>query len=257
MNEMMVYWGLFIASAVISVGIFVLLFFISAPYGRHVREGWGPSISSKWGWIIMESPAIIIFFVLYALSDVKAELLPIIFLVIWMLHYVQRDLIFPFFLRTNKRMPLLIMTFGLLFQASNTYIQARWIFHFAYVADPNAYAVSWLYDPRFIIGVVLFLGGYIINRHADLVLRNLRKPGEKGYKIPFGGMYKFVSSPNYFGEILIWIGWGLAVWNWAGLLFAFWTIANLLPRARSHHNWYKETFSDYPEERKAIIPFLF
>lgn len=254
MNEIHVYWGLYLASAVIAVSMLVLLFFVSAPYGRHMRKGWGPSISSKWAWIIMESPAIIIFIVLYVISDRRTELVPIVLLVMWMLHYIQRDLIFPFFLRTNKRMPLLILLFGLIFQSSNTYIQARWIFHFS---DPSSYTISWLTDPRFIIGAVLFIFGYVINRHADLVLRALRKPGEKGYKIPFGGMYKYISSPNYLGEIIMWIGWGLAVWNWAGLLFVFWTLANLLPRARSHHIWYKETFPDYPEERKALIPFIY
>jgi hypothetical protein len=28
----------------------------------------------------------------------------------------------------------------------------------------------------------------------------------------------------------------------------------LLPRAISHHKWYKEEFEDYPKERKIIIP---
>ena len=254
MEEIIIYWGILIASAVVALGIFVLLFFISAPYGRHVRKGWGPSINSKWGWIIMESPAVIIFSILFAVSDRKVELVPIIFFILWLLHYVQRDLIFPFFLRTKKRMPLLIMFFGMIFQISNTYLQARWIYHFA---SDSAYSPDWLVDPRFIIGVIIFIVGYIINRHADLVLRSLRKPGENGYKIPFGGMYKLISSPNYFGEILIWVGWGFMVWNLAGLLFAFWTIANLVPRAVSHHKWYKETFEEYPEKRKAIIPYLF
>ncbi len=254
MEELNIYWGLLIASAIVALAMFILLFFISAPYGRHVRRGWGPSINSKWGWIIMESPAVIIFSVLFGISDRKIELVPIVLFVLWLLHYVQRDLIFPFFLRTKKRMPILIMFFGMIFQISNTYLQARWIFHFA---APTAYTPSWLKDPRFIIGVIIFIVGYIINRHSDLVLRELRKPGENGYKIPFGGMYKFVSSPNYLGEILIWIGWASMVWNFAGLLFAFWTIANLVPRARSHHKWYKETFEEYPEKRKAIIPYLF
>ncbi len=253
MEEIVIYRGLLIASAVVALAMFILLFFISAPYGRHIRKGWGPSISSKLGWIIMEIPAVIIFAVIFAMSERK-DLVPIVLLVLWLLHYVQRDLIFPFFLRTNKRMPLLIIFFGMLFQTSNTYLQARWIFHFAAESE---YTSSWLTDPRFIIGVIIFIVGYIINRHADIVLRDLRKPGEKGYKIPFGGLYKFISSPNYFGEILIWIGWGLMVWNWAGLLFVFWTIANLVPRAKSHHNWYKETFEDYPEKRKAIVPYLF
>ena len=254
MEELNIYWGILIASAVVALAMFILLFFISAPYGRHVRRGWGPSINSKWGWIIMESPAVIIFSILFAISDRKIELVPIVLFVLWLLHYVQRDLIFPFFLRTKKRMPILIMFFGMIFQISNTYLQARWIFHFS---TPTAYTPSWLKDPRFIIGVIVFIIGYIINRHSDLVLRELRKPGENGYKIPFGGMYKFVSSPNYLGEILIWIGWALMVWNLAGLLFAFWTVANLVPRARSHHKWYKETFEEYPEKRKAIIPYLF
>ncbi len=266
MDEFIFLNGLMIVSGFIGVAIFVLLFFISAPYGRHVRKGWGPMINSKWGWIIMESPAIIIFVVLFAIGDRRRELVPIIFLFLWLIHYVQRDLIYPFFLRTNKRMPYLILLFGLIFQTSNTYIIARWIFT---LSKTSTYSVSWLNipaivytnawlrDPRFIIGIILFAVGYIINRHSDFVLRKLRKPGEKDYKIPFGGFYKFVSSPNYFGELILWIGFALAIWSWPGFLFAFWTTANLLPRSKSHHQWYKETFPDYPKERKALIPFVF
>jgi len=258
MDEITIYWSILIASAVIALAIFILLLYISAPYGRHIRKGWGPSIQSKWGWIIMESPTVIVVSVLYALSDYKLELVPIVFLVLWLLHYVQRDLIFPFFLRTKKRMPVLIMLFGLIFNFSNSYLQARWIFHFARETGIGPqYNDNWLLSAQFIAGVIIFILGYIINRHSDVILRDLRKPGENGYKIPFGGMYKFISSPNYFGEILIWVGWALMVWNWAGLLFAFWTMANLVPRAISHHKWYKETFEDYPEKRKAIIPYLF
>ena len=32
----------------------------------------------------------------------------------------------------------------------------------------------------------MFLSGMAINIHSDHILRNLRKPGEKGYKIPKG-----------------------------------------------------------------------
>jgi len=40
------------------------------------------------------------------------------------------------------------------------------------------------------------------------------------------------------------------------MVFAFWTIANLLPRARANHAWYKATFPDYPPERKALFPLV-
>ena len=32
----------------------------------------------------------------------------------------------------------------------------------------------------------MFVAGMIINIHSDHILRNLRKPGETGYKIPRG-----------------------------------------------------------------------
>ena len=42
--------------------------------------------------------------------------------------------------------------------------------------------------------------------------------------------------------------------NLAGLIFFFWTLANLLPRALSNHEWLKREFEDYPKNRKAVIP---
>ena len=76
------------------------------------------------------------------------------------------------------------------------------------------------------------------------------------YKIPYGFAYKYVSMPSYLGEILTWVGFAMASWSLAGLSFVLFTIANLLPRALSNHKWYKEEFVNYPEERKAIIPFV-
>ena len=62
----------------------------------------------------------------------------------------------------------------------NGYLQARYLSKFAY------YENSWLSNPIFICGVALFVTGMAINIHSDCTLRNLRKPGEKGYKIPKG-----------------------------------------------------------------------
>lgn len=96
---------------------------------------------------------------------------------------------------------------------------------------------------------------FVINIQSDTILLNLRKPGETEYKIPYGGMYKFVSCPNYMSEMLEWIGFATATWTLAGLTFALWTVANLLPRAIANHKWYKKQFKDYPK-RKAVIPFI-
>jgi hypothetical protein len=34
------------------------------------------------------------------------------------------------------------------------------------------------------------------------------------------------------------------------------TVANLAPRARAHHLWYKRQFADYPSRRKALVPAI-
>jgi len=110
---------------------------------------------------------------------------------------------------------------------------------------------------RICVGIGFFAAGFMIHIWADRNLRHLRDQGEKGYKIPHGGLFELVTNPNYFGEILEWSGWALATWSLAGLGFALFTIANLVPRAYSNRRWYVATFPDYPRDRKSVIPYLF
>lgn len=249
MTELDVFHGLLVGWFIVGVVVFGLLFFIAAPYGRHIRRGWGITIDNKLGWVLMEAPAPIVFAVFAFLGD-SVNAVSLAFLVLWEAHYLHRAFIYPFGLRgPAKRMPLVIMSFGFIFNVMNGYLNGRYIFHFS-----GGYDSSWLVDPRFILGTALFIIGYIINRRADYVLRELRDPGEPGYKISHDRLYRWVSSPNYLGEIIIWTGWALATLSLPGLAFAFWTAANLVPRARAHHAWYHATFPDYPPERKALLP---
>jgi 3-oxo-5-alpha-steroid 4-dehydrogenase 1 len=251
MKELTVFNGLLIGWFVLAIIVFIALFFIVAPYGRHIRKGWGYSVGNKLGWVLMEAPAPLAFAVCFLLGS-SISVVPVVFLILWEMHYVHRAFIYPFGLRgTARRMPVLVMSFGFLFNILNGYLNGRYIFTFS-----GGYGVGWLSDPRFIAGIVLFIIGFGINRQADTVLRGLRKPGDSGYRISDSRLYRWVSCPNYLGEIIIWVGWALATWSLPGLVFAFWTVANLLPRARAHHNWYKETFPDYPPERKALVPGL-
>jgi protein-S-isoprenylcysteine O-methyltransferase Ste14 len=252
MNEQTIYNGLLIASFVIAAIVFVSLFFISAPYGRHARQGWGYTLGNKLGWVLMEAASPIVFLVCFLFGESGKSPVSLVFLALWELHNLHRAFIYPFSLRGSvRRMPIGVIAMGIFFNFLNGYLNGRYIFGFS-----GGYPNSWLTDPRFIIGVLLFLAGYIINRQADLALRGLRKTGESGYKISDHRLYRWVSSPNYLGEITIWAGWALATWSLAGLSFAVWTVANLLPRARTNHAWYRKTFPDYPPERKALIPYV-
>lgn len=230
---------------------FAILWWVSAPYGRFMRDGWGPTLPSRRAWMLMESPSAIGFLAIYVLGRNRLEMVPLVFLAVWQSHYLHRAFVFPIRMKERgKRMPWVIAGMGFFFNCVNAYLNARWI------SDAGRYDTSWLSDPRFVAGVALFAAGYAINQHADAVLLALRPTDSAVYRIPFGGLYRWVSCPNYLGEILEWGGWALATWSWPGLAFAVFTFANLAPRALSTHRWYRETFPDYPPERKALIPFV-
>jgi 3-oxo-5-alpha-steroid 4-dehydrogenase 1 len=250
MNEHLFFNWLLTGWLIIAIAIFILLFFINAPYGRYLRSGWGLKINNKLGWFIMEATSALAMAVFFALGSPQRTLTTIIFLILWEAHYIHRGFIYPFTLRgPSKQMPVLIMTFGMTFNLLNTYLNGRYLFTLS-----GGYANTWLSDPRFIMGSLLFIAGYVINRQSDHILRQLRINGSNGYKIPIGGLYKWISSPNYLGEIIIWCGWALATWSLPGLAFAIWTMANLIPRARANHSWYKLQFADYPTQRKILLP---
>jgi steroid 5-alpha reductase family enzyme len=86
-----------------------------------------------------------------------------------------------------------------------------------------------------ILGLFLFFSGLIINIHSDHVLRNLRKPGEKSYKIPNKGLFHYVTGANYFGEILEWSGFAIASWSPTAAVFALFAALFLGQRSFHHH----------------------
>jgi protein-S-isoprenylcysteine O-methyltransferase Ste14 len=235
---------------VLAVATVVGLRFVTAPYGRHERGGWGPTVPARVGWVVMESPAPLFFIGVYLTGDHRAELVPLVFLTMWQAHYLQRTFVYPFLMRSGARMPVALMAMAIAFNLLNAYINARWVSHL------GRYATDWLADPRFLLGLALFAGGLALNIGSDRTLRRLRAPGESGYRIPHGGAYRWVSCPNYLGEIVEWFGWALATWSAAGLAFAVYTTANLAPRAVANHSWYREQFADYPIGRRALVPYL-
>jgi|TARA_B100000315_G_scaffold258281_1_gene309861 hypothetical protein len=243
---------------VILVGMFalapvvcVLLFCIDAPYGRFARRGWGPGMDNRTAWLLMESPACLLF-AYYLLSVDSLSVTLLILFLMWEVHYVHRAFIYPLTIKGHRRMPVVIMLMAVCFNVVNAYLNGS---HLASHADQ--YTFNWLLSPLFVIGCTLFVIGFTINKISDEMLRRLRQGGDSGYQIPEGFLYQWVSCPNYLGEMIQWIGWAVACWSLAGLLFALWTIANLLPRARAYHAWYQEHFEQFPKTRTAVIPYLY
>ncbi len=245
------YRWLVLLELVLAVPTFVSLRYVTAPYGRHARAGWGPALPARLGWVLMESPAPLFFAAVYACGSRRAEAAPLVLLGLWQLHYVQRAFIYPLRMRAGGApMPVSVVLMAIAFNLLNGWVNARWI------SELGSYPVEWLRDPRFLLGAGTFLAGWALNISSDQALRRLRRPGDTGYRIPRGGAFEWVSCPNYLGEMIEWSGWAIATWSLAGLAFAVYTAANLAPRALSHHAWYRRQFPDYPRERRAIIPFV-
>ncbi len=240
--------GIF-ASALVTI---LVLLKVDAPYGRHKREGWGPKIPTRSGWILMESPASLVFFWFYFQGPNAGSLVCLVLLFMWQLHYVHRAFIYPFQikLKSNSQEPLIVILLGALYCGINGYLNGALVSTYGTHLDQG-----WLQDPRFIFGVFLFAAGYYINKKSDRMLRELRA-SSTDYQIPRGFVFNFVSMPNYFGEILTWCGFALASWSLAGLSFVLFTMANLVPRALANHRWYQAKFEEYPPTRKAIFPWV-
>ena len=237
---------------VFGIVLFPVLLKISAPYGRHIRKGWGPLIPNKLGWLIMELVSLVVF-TLLLISGLGIKL-DIAYLLgaFWIIHYVNRSLIYPFRTHTSrKKMPLAIVTMALAFNLMNGFLNGYFL---GFLSD--GYYDNWIFDIRFLLGIIMFFIGMYINIQSDNILLSLRNSNGNGYSIPQGGLFKYVSCPNFFGEIIEWAGFALMTWNPGSLAFFIWTCINLIPRGLDHHSWYKRTFELYPTKRKAIIPYV-
>lgn len=239
----------------IAIGVHVTMFFVTAPFGRHTSTKWGPMVDNKWGWFIMEMPSLLIMAYFLLQGTYSFDSYVWILFSLWIFHYANRTFIYPLRIKaTDKKMPLFIVVNAILFNFMNAGLNGYFL---AELAETTRYDSNWLSSPNFIIGGALFIVGLVINWKSDTVLIGLRKPGETGYKIPKGFLFDYISSPNLFGEIVEWSGFAIMAWNLPALTFIAWTLANLVPRAKNHHDWYHQKFPDYPKNRKAVFPFLF
>lgn len=250
----------------IAAVVFISLYFVDAGYGRFASKRWGKSINNKLAWFLMEFPIFFAMIVIWLLSPHRFDLVPMVFLLIFEIHYFQRSLIFPWIIKGKKsQMPLAIMFMGISFNLLNAMMQGYWIFFESYKVDYHAFGLSytdtaWLWSPQFIIGIILFFLGFYTNLRSDYIIRHLRKNDEDtNHYLPQGFMFEYVTSANYFGELMEWLGFAILTWSMSGLVFFIWTFANLVPRANALYLQYRQEFGPEMERKKLkrVFPFVY
>ena len=231
---------------IIALIIFPINLIYKAPYGKHSTKKWGKTIDNKTGWVLMEFPALITCPLIYYIV-VEEISLSIGFIFIWITHYFNRTIIYPLKIKTKgKKIPVAIVASAFFFNVINGILNGY------FIATIPFESISFT---CILIGFIIFIIGLYINISSDNTLIKLRT-NQKGYVIPKGGLFNYVSCPNFFGEIIEWLGFAIMTLNLGSISFLIWTICNLIPRSKAHHNWYKENFEKYPSKRKAVIPYL-
>ena len=241
--------------AVTAVIVFIALYFVKAGYGIFRTKQWGLSINNKVAWILMEAPVFFVMLYMWASNGTPTTLPAFLAFLLFELHYFQRSFIFPLMMKGQSQMPVAIMLMGVIFNVINGLVIGTSLF----TLPPSAYndGAAYLTHPTALAGIAIFFSGMGINLHSDHVIRHLRKPGDNRHYLPQKGFYRYVTSANYFGELVEWTGFALLCSTPAAWLFVVWTAANLVPRAAAIHKRYRDEFGDAVGSRKRILPFVY
>lgn len=231
--------------------------FLPGAYGRFASDRMGVNLNPKLGWWLMEIPATVSFLWFYLQGPRATHTVPLLLAAIWLIHYGNRGWFFPLTLRvvSGKRasFSVTVMALGMFVTALHGYLNARWFTELG-----AHFTRDWLADPRFGLGVLVYFAGYLTILRSESIVRHLRDDRAAltpdGYRIPHGGAFRWVSSPQYLGELTAWAGFALLTWGLPGVMILLISAGNLIPRALQTHRWYRQRFPDYPRERKALIP---
>ena len=243
------------AMVLTAVIVFIALYFVKAGYGIFRTKQWGFSINNKVAWVLMEAPVFIVMLYMWTSNGASTALPAFLAFLLFELHYFQRSFVFPLMMKGNSRMPIAIMAMGIVFNVINGLLIGTSLFVFP-PSQFNEGAV-YLTHPTAIAGIIVFFCGMGINIHSDHVIRHLRQPGDTRHYLPQKGFYRYVTSANYFGELVEWTGFALFCSTPAAWLFVVWTAANLVPRAAAIHKRYRKEFGDTVGIRKRVIPFIY
>ncbi|KAJ2080385.1 hypothetical protein H4R24_003126 [Coemansia sp. RSA 988] len=264
------------------------LMVVGSPYGSQTSYHGRLAVNGKLAWITMElvSPAALLYahysrmLPMLRLLNIAASVdgtdpatdeqlsFKDLLILLWLVHYFYRGIIYPLRQPSRKPMHLGIMLSAVLFNSINGYLNGRWLSLFAPLAYRGDFVEYIAHNHwRCWAGLILFVGGFIGNIYHDNILMSLRRspqsdrksqnPKPTRYSIPNGGLFSLVSCPHYLCELIEWTGFAILSGSPAALTFVINVACNLLPRAYYIHKWYLETFpATYPQTRKAMIPYL-
>lgn len=176
-------------------------------------------------------------------------------LVAWTVHYAKREIETLFVHRfSHATMPLSNLGKNCAYYWGFAAYVSFFVNHPLYTPPPPDLVYS---------GACLFYFMEMGNFTCHWTLRQLRPPGTRVRKIPTGGLFEYVTCPNYTYEILAWLGFNLMTRTVAGGLFMLAGAMQMFIWAGGKHRNYRKEFNGedgkplYPKSRKKLVPFLY
>ena len=252
------------ASAWAAAGLaaFPFLFFVSAPYGKLARDGWGAPIDGRLGWFLQELPSPLALVTSLMVNhraddpssscgaggwtrDDGAPSMALVAAALWCAHYANRAVRYPL-TRRMSHTTLPVVLSAVAFNVVNGTV----------CGSELARRGCEAFGARNLPGLALMLLGVVVNVTADEHLRAIRgkkdgggegrrrRDGKSGdsHATPAGGLFDRCVCPHYLGELIEWCGFAAMTQLASSFAFAFWTFANLFPRATAYREWYRERF---------------
>jgi hypothetical protein len=161
---------LYLILILIAIIVYIALFHVDAGYGKFFNPRWGPSIGNRAGWILMEAPAFIVMLIIYLASPARqmGSVVPLVFLLLFELHYFHRTFVFPFLLRGNNSMPLSVILMGACFNGGNAVLQGYCLFGTFAPLPFEPRPDSWLHSIPFLSGLIQVFGAALISGWVGL-----------------------------------------------------------------------------------------
>lgn len=135
------------------------------------------------------------------------------------------------------------------------------------IVSVNQPSLTWLS----VAGILIWLAGFSIEVVADLQKRSFKRAGHQALPFISKGLWSYSRHPNYFGEILLWVGVALVAlpalsgWQYGVLISPIFVILLLtkisgvpLLEAKADKRWAENSdYQQYKSRTPVLVPKLF
>ncbi|XP_034825645.1 polyprenal reductase [Maniola hyperantus] len=110
---------------------------------------------------------------------------------------------------------------------------------------------------------LIFLWAWYEQYKSNMIFANLRRDKKSGrvvtekHSIPYGRLFSYVSSPHRLCEVIMYVMLLILIPTRTFFCIFLWVICNQVQTSIHAHEWYKNTFKDYPKDRTAFIPKIY